>query len=388
MPKSGSRIIDEELSRVLGGELVQGSVVLIGGEPGVGKSTLLLQVALQFEGTVLYVSGEESKEQIKIRSDRIFTQNDQCIIYNESSLAKILHEIESIQPNLVIVDSIQTLYHHEMDSIPGTVSQVRICANELIQLAKSSNIPIFIIGHITKEGSLAGPKVLEHMVDTVLHFEGERHLSYRILRTTKNRFGSTSELGIYEMTGSGLRGVANPSEILLSNKDENSSGVAIASTLEGIRPLMVEIQALVSIATYGTPQRSTTGFDVKRLNMLLAVLEKRCGIRLSTQDVFLNVAGGLKVMDPAVDLAICVSIFSSFEEILIPKNVCLAGEIGLGGEIRGVQRVESRIKEAERLGFEKIFLPKSNMKSVQSLSYSVEILAFSKLTDLLQYIFA
>ncbi len=385
--KQGASLDDQELNRVLGGNLVPGSVVLIGGEPGVGKSTLLLQLALQFKDKVLYVSGEESEQQIKLRADRIGHRNEQCLVLTETSVANILEKIEASKPNLVVIDSIQTLFHHELDSIPGTISQVRACANELIKTAKENDIPIFIIGHITKEGSLAGPKVLEHMVDTVLLFEGERHLSYRILRTSKNRFGSTSELGIYEMQSYGLREVSNPSEILLSSRGENTSGTAVAATLEGARPLLVDIQALASVATYGTPQRSTTGYDTKRMNMLLAVLEKRCGIRLSNQDIFLNIAGGLKITDPAVDLAICVSIFSSFEEMVVPKTTCFAGEVGLSGEIRAVNRIENRIVEAERLGFEQIYISSTSEKSLGKKDFDIKISTYSKLVDVLQDLF-
>ncbi len=348
---------DAELNRVLGGGIVAGSMVLIGGEPGIGKSTLMLQIAVSLSSLkVLYVSGEESEQQIKMRAERLGYQSNQCYILGETSTQNIFLQIEALQPDVLIVDSIQTLHTSTIDSVAGSISQVRECTAEMLRFAKESGTPVFLIGHITKDGSLAGPKMLEHMVDTVLQFEGDRHLSYRILRTVKNRFGSTSELGIYEMLGTGLREVSNPSEILISQRDEEFSGVSIGVMLEGNRPLLIEIQALVSTAAYGNPQRSTTGFDNKRLAMLLAVLEKRGGFRLGTQDVFLNIAGGLKVEDPAIDLAVCTAILSSFEEKTISKHVCLSAEIGLGGEIRAVNRVEQRISEAEKLGFKKIFI--------------------------------
>ena len=357
---------DDELNRVLGGGIVPGSLVLIGGEPGIGKSTLMLQIALSLgDKKVLYVSGEESEQQIKMRSERIEKeQGSQCYILTETSTQNIFKQIEIFSPELVIIDSIQTLQSSFIESGAGSVSQVRECTAELIKFAKESGTPVFLIGHITKEGSLAGPKVLEHMVDTVLQFEGDRHLVYRILRTIKNRFGSTSELGIYEMLGSGLRQVSNPSEILISQRDEKLSGISIGSMLEGNRPLLIEIQSLVSPATYGTPQRSSTGFDAKRLNMLLAVLEKRGGYRLGTQDVFLNVAGGLKVEDPAIDLSVCSSIVSSYEDNFIPQHIAFAAEIGLGGEIRAVTRVDARISEAEKLGFKEIYISKYNTKGI------------------------
>lgn len=381
---------DQELNRVLGGGIVPGSLVLIGGEPGIGKSTLMLQIALSLgEKKVLYVSGEESEQQIKMRAERIEkNKQSQCFILTETSTQNIFKQIEIFEPDLVIIDSIQTLQSSFIESGAGSVSQVRECTAELIKFAKESGTPVFLIGHITKEGSLAGPKVLEHMVDTVLQFEGDRHLVYRILRTIKNRFGSTSELGIYEMLGTGLREVSNPSEILISQREENLSGITIGSMLEGNRPLMIEIQSLVSPATYGTPQRSSTGFDAKRLNMLLAVLEKRGGYRLGVQDVFLNVAGGLKVEDPAIDLSVCTSIVSSYEDVFVPQNVCFAAEIGLGGEIRAVTRIDARISEAEKLGFKEIYISKYNTKGIDLNNFKIKIHAFSRLDDVFGKLFS
>jgi len=373
---------DAELNRVLGGGIVPGSIVLIGGEPVIGKSTLMLQVALKLSAIkVLYVSGEESEQQIKMRAERIEIPSETCYILTETSTQNIFKQIEILQPDLLVIDSIQTLHSTFIESAAGSISQVRECTAELLKYAKESGTPVFLIGHITKEGMLAGPKVLEHMVDTVLQFEGDRHLSYRILRTTKNRFGSTSELGIYEMSGEGLREVTNPSEILLSQRDEAISGIAIGATLEGNRPLLIEIQSLVSVATYGTPQRSSTGFDSKRLNMLLAVLEKRGGMRFGTQDVFLNIAGGLKVEDPALDMSVCVSLVSSFQDIIVPSDMCFTGEVGLGGEIRAVNRIEQRISEAEKLGFKHIFISKYNMKSLNQSRYSIRLHDVSRLDE-------
>jgi DNA repair protein RadA/Sms len=388
--KSQQRISlnDGELDRVLGGGLVPGSLVLIGGEPGIGKSTLMLQVALNLpELKVLYVSGEESESQIKLRAERIGIKTETCYILSEISLEAVFLQIEALQPDILVIDSIQTLRTESIESIAGSISQVRECANSLMQFAKSSGTPIFLIGHITKEGSLAGPKVLEHMVDTVLQFEGDRHLVYRILRTHKNRFGSTSELGIYEMRGTGLRQVTNPSEILISQREEDLSGVAISSTLEGNRPLLIEVQALVSPATYGTPQRSSTGFDIKRLNMLLAVLEKRGGMKLNTQDVFINLAGGLRIDDPAIDLAICAAIISSYQEIPIPDKTCFAAEVGLGGEIRAINRLENRIAEAEKLGFNKIIVSGYNVKGLDLKKFNIEVFATNKLGGVFSEIF-
>jgi DNA repair protein RadA/Sms len=386
-----NRIIspDGEINRVLGGGIVPGSLVLIGGEPGIGKSTLMLQLALMLEGKkILYISGEESEQQIKMRAERIGQMLSECYILAETSTQNIFKQIEILQPDILIVDSIQTLNSSFIESAPGSISQVRECTAELMKFAKETGTPVFLIGHITKEGTLAGPKVLEHMVDTVLQFEGDRHLSYRILRTTKNRFGSTSELGIYEMRGTGLREVSNPSEILLSQREEQLSGITIGATLEGNRPLLIEIQSLVSPATYGNPQRSSTGFDIKRLNMLLAVLEKRGGIRLGVQDVFLNIAGGIKVEDPAIDLAVCCSILSSYHDTVIAGAYCFAGEVGLGGEIRAVNRIENRLAEAEKLGFKHIFISKYNAKGLDLKSYKINIHSVAKLEEVCDNLFS
>lgn len=400
-PLNETRIItkDKELNRVLGGGIVQGSLILIGGEPGIGKSTLLLQIALQLnEHKVLYVSGEESEQQIKMRAERLrfdgekaifSTTNDQkgCFILTETGTQNIFKQIEQFQPDILVIDSIQTLQSAFIESGAGSVSQVRECTAELMKFAKESGTPVFLIGHITKDGSLAGPKVLEHIVDTVLQFEGDRHLVYRILRATKNRFGSTSELGIYEMLGEGLREVSNPSEILISQREEAISGIAIGASLEGNRPLLIEIQSLVSVSSYGTPQRSSTGFDGKRLNMLLAVLEKRGGYKLGTQDVFLNITGGLKIEDPAIDLAICTSLISSYEDIVIPPDTAFAAEIGLGGEVRAVNKIEQRISEAEKLGFKTIYVSKFSMKSVVIENYKIKIRAVGKLEEIFMELF-
>ena len=379
---------DDELNRVLGGGIVPGSLVLIGGEPGIGKSTLMLQIALSLKDyTILYISGEESEQQIKMRAERMSFENDKCYILNETSTDNIFRQIELTEPDIVIVDSIQTLVSPLIESGAGSVSQVKECTAELMKFSKESDTPVIMIGHITKDGALAGPKVLEHMVDTVLQFEGDRHMTYRILRTTKNRFGSTSELGIYEMQSSGLRQVSNPSEILISQREEDLSGITIAAMLEGNRPLLIEIQSLVSVATYGTPQRTSNGFDSRRVQMLLAVLEKRGGFRLGTQDVFLNIAGGLKVEDPAIDLAVCTSIVSSYEDISIPHLYCFAAEVGLGGEVRAVNRIENRISEAEKLGFKKIFISKFNLKGLDTSQYKIEIFAASKLEEVFSELF-
>ena len=378
---------DQELNRVLGGGIVPGSLILIGGEPGIGKSTLMLQVGLALQTKVLYVSGEESEQQIKMRAERIVpskTHAENFYTLAETNTRNIFQAIEAVAPGLVIIDSIQTLHSHILDSVAGSIGQVRQCAGELMKFAKETNTPVFLVGHITKDGMLAGPKVLEHMVDTVLQFEGDRHLAYRILRTTKNRFGSTSEIGIYEMRGTGLREVSNPSEILISQKDGQLSGVTIGATIEGNRPLLIEIQSLVSTANYGTPQRTPTGFDQKRLNMLLAVLEKRCGFRLGTQDVFVNMAGGIYVEDPAIDLALCVSVISSLEEIPIDDKICFAAEVGLGGELRAVNRIEQRISEAEKLGFKEIYISKFSQKSVEAGKSKITIQACGKLTEVFQ----
>jgi len=383
---------DQELNRVLGGGIVPGSLILIGGEPGIGKSTLMLQLALSLQkAKVLYVSGEESEQQIKMRAERLSTKpqggNENFFMLAETGTKNIFQAIETVQPNLVIIDSIQTLHSHMLDSSAGSIGQVRQCAGELMKFAKETNTPVFLVGHITKDGMLAGPKVLEHMVDTVLQFEGDRHLAYRILRTTKNRFGSTSEIGIYEMLGNGLREVSNPSEILISQKDGLLSGATIGATIEGNRPLLIEIQSLVSPASYGTPQRTPTGFDQKRLNMLLAVLEKRCGFRMGTQDVFVNMAGGIYVEDPAIDLALCISIISSMEEIPVSDKICFAAEIGLGGELRAVNRIDQRISEAEKLGFQEIYISKYSQKSLDLKKTKITVKSFGKLEEVFKDLF-
>lgn len=379
---------DAELDRVLGGGIVPGSLVLIGGEPGIGKSTLMLQIALILKNKkILYVSGEESEAQIKMRADRMSAKNPECYVLSETNTQQIFQQIEALKPDLLIIDSIQTLTSQYVESAAGSVSQVRECTAELMKFAKETGTPVFLIGHITKDGSIAGPKVLEHMVDTVLQFEGDRHMSYRILRTSKNRFGSTHELGIYEMRVEGLRPVANPSEILLTQREEVLNGVAIGAMMEGNRPLLIEIQSLVSPATYGTPQRSSTGHDAKRLNMLLAVLEKRGGMRLGQQDVFLNVAGGLRVDDPALDLAVCASLISSYEDTPVSEQICFAAEVGLGGEIRAVHRIENRIAEAEKLGFKKIIVSKYAVKGLGLAKYKIEVMPVSKLEEVYQKIF-
>ena len=364
---------DGELSRVLGGGIVPGSMILLGGEPGIGKSTLLLQISLKLPYKTLYVSGEESQKQIKMRAERITTLTNNCYILTETKTQNIFKQIQEIEPEIVIIDSIQTLHTDYIESSPGSISQIRECTAELIKFAKETNVPVILIGHITKDGSIAGPKILEHMVDTVLQFEGDRNHVYRILRSLKNRFGSTAELGIYEMLGSGLREVSNPSEILISHKNEELSGTAIASTLEGMRPLMLEVQALVSTAVYGTPQRSTTGYNAKRLNMILAVLEKRAGFRLGAKDVFLNITGGITVDDPAIDLAVVAAILSSNEDIAVSKDFCFAGEVGLSGEIRPVSRVDQRIQEAEKLGFGTIFVSKYNKISLKNAAIKIRL---------------
>lgn len=387
--KSGETRIDarnEELNRVLGGGIVSGSVILLGGEPGVGKSTLMLQVALHLQGIkTLYISGEESASQIKMRAERIGIQSDSCFVLTETNTQKVFHHIKEISPQLVIVDSVQTLHTQYIESSPGSISQIRECTAELIRYAKETNVPVILIGHITKEGVIAGPKILEHMVDVVLQFEGDRNHIYRLLRANKNRFGSTSELGIYEMQGSGLREVKNPSEVLISKKDEPLSGNAIAATLEGIRPMLIEIQALVSSAVYGTPQRSATGYDIKRLNMLLAVLEKRAGFQLGAKDVFLNITGGIRVDDPAIDLAVICAILSSNLDTALPDNCCFAGEVGLSGEIRAVNRIEQRIMEAEKLGYDVIFISKYNKTKMEQ--HEIEVKTISKVNDLIQILF-
>lgn len=380
--------LSEELNRTLGGGIVPGSVVLLGGEPGIGKSTLALQLALRLSGIkTLYISGEESNEQIKLRAQRLGNITNNCYLLCETSLDLIITSIEEFKPDLVIIDSIQTLSVEYIESSPGSVSQIRECASRLLRLAKNKSLPVILIGHIVKDGSLAGPKVLEHMVDTVLQFEGDRQYLYRILRATKNRFGSTSEIGIFEMQGVGLIEVLNPSEILITHSDEQLSGIAIAVTVNGIRPYLIETQALVSSAVYGTPQRSTTGFDIRRLNMLLAVLEKRAGFRLAIKDVFLNIAGGIRVDDPAIDLPIAAAILSSNADLVIPRKFCLSGEISLSGEIRPVYRLEQRISEAEKLGFEKIIVPRANQKNLRNITKKISISYISKIEQLPKLLF-
>lgn len=379
---------NNELNRVLGGGVVPGSLVLIGGEPGIGKSTLMLQVALQIPHlNILYVSGEESAQQLKMRADRLSVNENHCFVLTETKTDHIFKHIAEIKPQMVIIDSIQTLETESIAAASGSISQVKACTAELQHYAKQTHVPVFIIGHITKDGSIAGPKLLEHMVDTVLQFEGDRHHGYRILRSVKNRFGSTSELGIFEMQSNGLREVANPSEILMSQRDESFSGTAIAATMEGARPLLIEIQALVSTAAYGTPQRSATGFEIRRLNMLLAVLEKRCGFKLSMKDVFLNIAGGIRVEDPAIDLAVVVAVLSSNQDLTISPRDCFAAEVGLTGEIRPVTRVEQRIAEADKLGFERIFISKYNMKGLQNLKTKIRIVPVAGMFELFQELF-
>ena len=386
----------------LGGGIVTGSLVLIAGEPGIGKSTLFLQAALQMQNTLtLYISGEESEQQIKMRADRIKIQNEKFFLLTETNTQTIFQEIKKLKPQLVIVDSIQTLQSPYVESAPGSVSQIRESAAEFQRFAKETNTPVFLIGHITKDGSIAGPKILEHMVDTVLQFEGDRNYAYRILRTLKNRFGSSSELGIYEMTGEGMRQVSNPSEILITQKEEQLSGVAIAATIEGIRPLLIEVQALVTQSVYGTPQRTNSGFDLRRLQLLLAVLEKRGGFHFGVKDVFINIAGGIKVEDPSIDLAVLSALLSSYEDVAMPLHICFAGEVGLSGEIRAVNRIEQRIAEAQKLGFEKIIVSKYNLSyrlagikdPDKNKSYlpagrqGIEVVPLGKVEELYQYLF-
>ena len=380
---------DEELNRVLGGGLVRGSLVLIGGEPGIGKSTLILQTVLKLpELRVLYVSGEESSKQLKMRADRIDPDNQNCLILCETNLEQIFAHVENVKPDLLVVDSIQTVFTENVESSPGSITQVRECSAAILKYAKESGVPVLLIGHVNKEGSIAGPKVLEHIVDTVLQFEGDQHYMYRILRSIKNRFGSTAELGIYEMRQDGLRQVSNPSELLLTQNHEGLSGVAIAAAIEGIRPFLIETQALVSTAVYGTPQRSATGFDIRRMNMLLAVLEKRAGFKLAQKDVFLNIAGGLRVNDPAIDLAVLSAILSSSLDISIETGVCMAGEIGLSGEIRPVNRIEQRIMEAEKLGFSRIIIPFNNLKGFNASPKSrIEIVQVRKVEEAFRQLF-
>jgi DNA repair protein radA len=379
---------DGELNRVLGGGIVPGSMILLGGEPGIGKSTLVLQFALHnHNGKVLYVSGEESVSQIKIRAQRLGAENDDCLFLSGNSLETVLEHSRAIEPKLLIIDSIQTLSTEAVDAIPGSLSQIRECTNVLLRYSKENTITTILIGHITKDGQLAGPKILEHMVDTVLQFEGDQQHMYRILRSMKNRFGSTSEIGIYEMLQSGLRQVANPSELLLSTHDQNLSGVAVAATMEGVRTILLEVQALVSTAAYGTPQRSATGFDTRRLNMLLAVLEKRVGFRLAAKDVFLNIAGGIRVSDPALDLGVVMAVLSSNIDAPIPSDTVFAGEVGLSGEIRAVSRIEQRVLEAEKLGFQQIFVPAGNKKALVKTPAHIKVKFVSRVGDICRDLF-
>lgn len=378
---------NNEFNRVLGGGLVPGSMVLIGGEPGIGKSTLALQIALNFNSIVLYVSGEESPQQIKMRAERLGQLNENTLVLSETSLQAIITHISQLTPSLVIIDSIQTLFSEDIESTPGSVSQVRECAAQLLRVAKQTGIPIVLIGHITKEGNLAGPKILEHIVDTVLQFEGDSHHIYRILRASKNRFGSTSELGVFEMRNTGLAEIANPSEVLLNQHSGDLSGSAVAANIEGIRPLMIEAQALVSSAAYGTPQRTSNGFDIRRLNMLLAVLEKRANFHLASKDVFINIAGGLRVDDPATDLSIVSAVLSSTVDIAIDKSYCFAGEVGLSGEIRPSNRMEQRISEAQKLGFRTIFVSAFNDKAISKERFDIEIVKLEKVQEIPKYLF-
>ncbi|HTR31609.1 MAG TPA: DNA repair protein RadA [Puia sp.] len=379
---------DAELNRVLGGGIVGGSIVLVAGEPGIGKSTLFLQNGLRLRGVrTLYISGEESEQQIKMRADRLNVQNEDFFLLTETSTQVIFQEIKKLRPGLVIIDSIQTLQSPYIESSAGSVSQIRECTAEFQRFAKDSGVPVFLIGHITKDGSIAGPKMLEHMVDTVLQFEGDRHYAYRILRTLKNRFGSTAELGIYEMTGQGMRGVINPSELLITQKEEQLSGIAIAASMEGLRPLLIEVQALVTQSVYGTPQRTVSGFDGRRLQLLLAVLEKRGGFHFGVKDVFLNIAGGLKVEDPSIDLAVLCALLSSYEDIPLSSRVCFSGEVGLSGEIRAVNRIDQRVAEAEKLGFEKIFVSKYNQKGLAVNKSGIGVVPVSRVEEVYKFLF-
>ncbi len=378
---------DSEFNRVLGGGIVKGSLILIGGEPGIGKSTLLLQIALMTVGMkVLYVSGEESEQQIKMRAERLMTQAAEVYLYTETNVDYILHQAHELKPDIIIIDSIQTLQVEGIESAAGSVSQVRESTHVLQNLAKKNGPAIIIVSHITKEGVIAGPKLLEHMVDTVLQFEGDRHYNYRMLRTIKNRFGSTSELGIYEMMGNGLRPVINPSELLVTLRDEPASGVAIAVTMEGMRSLLVEVQALVSGAVFGTPQRSATGYDLKRLHMILAVLDKRCGFKFGAKDVFLNIAGGMKIEDPATDMAVVAALLSSYEDIPLKENICFAGEIGLSGEIRPVSKVDQRMSEADKLGYQQIYISKFHAKGLPEMPH-LKVMSISKVEHLFENLF-
>jgi DNA repair protein RadA/Sms len=386
---------DAELNRVLGGGIVSGSLILVAGEPGIGKSTLFLQIGLMLKNIItLYISGEESEQQIRMRADRLKVKNHQLItdhdnfyLLTETSTQAIFQEIKKLKPQVVIVDSIQTLQSSYIDSTPGTISQIRECASEFQRFAKETGTPVFLIGHITKDGNIAGPKILEHMVDTVLQFEGDRHYTYRILRTLKNRFGSTSELGIYEMTDEGMQEVNNPSEILITQKEEFLSGSAIAASIEGQRPLLIEVQALVTASVYGTPQRTVSGFDLRRLQLLLAVLEKRGGFHFGIKDVFLNIAGGLKVEDPSIDLAVLCALLSSLEDVPLAADTCFAGEVGLNGEIRAVNRISQRIAEAEKLGFSRILVSKYNQKGLKNHSHQIEVKLMGKVEEVYKYLF-
>lgn len=380
--------VDPELNRVLGGGIVMGSLILVGGQPGIGKSTLILQTSLSLKEQVLYVSGEESEEQIKMRAVRVNQNTSDCLILTDININNILKVAQKLQPALLVIDSIQTISSPYIDSTPGSISQIRECTGELQRFAKETGIPVIIIGHITKDGSIAGPKLLEHIVDVVLQFEGDQNYVYRLLRTLKNRFGSTDELGIYEMKASGMKPVDNPSELLLSQSEELLSGSAVAATIEGLRPMLIETQALVTPSVYGTPQRSATGFDLRRMSMLLAVLDKRCGLAFGQSDVFLNIAGGIKISDPSIDLAICTSLISSLENIPVDRKICFAGEVGLSGEIRSVARIDQRIQEADRLGFEKIFISQNNFKGLDQSRYNIEIVGISKLDDILRAVFS
>lgn len=378
---------NKEFDRVLGGGIVPGSVVLIGGEPGIGKSTLALQVALRAGISSLYVSGEESPQQLKMRANRLGSTESECLVLAETNLEAILTQLEKTEPRMLIIDSIQTLYSGEIESAPGTVSQVRECAARLLKYAKETDVPVILIGHITKDGSIAGPKVLEHIVDTVLQFEGDTHHLYRILRSSKNRFGSTSEIGVFEMTGEGLREILNPSELLINQHPSGLSGSAIAANVEGIRPLLIEVQALVSTAVYGTPQRTSTGFDTRRLNMLLAVLEKRASFKLATKDVFINIAGGLRVDEPAIDMAVIAAILSSTADIPVDPFTCFAGEVGLSGEIRTVNRIEQRLGEADKLGMKRILLPSFNRRSIDPGKFSLEVVEVTRVQEIPKLLF-
>ncbi|ASB49351.1 DNA repair protein RadA [Alkalitalea saponilacus] len=387
LPRINTNI--DEFNRVLGGGMVPGSIVLLGGEPGIGKSTLVLQMALKLTSQkILYVSGEESPQQIKLRADRLAPgEGEHCLVVNETALERIVNHIDNTAPELVIIDSVQTMEREDIESAPGSVSQIRECTATILRIAKERSLPVLLIGHINKEGSLAGPKVLEHMVDVVLQFEGDRHYMYRILRSIKNRFGSTSEIGIFEMLSNGLREVSNPSELLLSHQNEEMSGISIAAAIEGMRPFLIEVQALASTAAYGTPQRSSTGFDLRRLNMLLAVLEKRAGFKLAAKDVFLNIAGGLKVSDPAIDLAVVSAVLSSNTDLAIPKTICLTGEVGLSGEIRPVTRIEQRISEAEKLGFKTIVVPRYN-KGIDFSKFNINVFQAGKIEEAFRQLFS